>query len=237
MKTLLVNTIYPAFMGEVNIHGIGVPCTFVRLAGCNLRCYLRTKGVTCDTPEALEGKGGKKMSVSEIVNDVLRIGRKVVCLTGGEPLMQDCRDLLEELSNWGFYVVVETNGSKNIARYKDIPGVSFVVDCKSMSTGESEEMIISNYPYMDKDDVLKFVIDTEEDYNEMKRWVIAHGHDFKGLIAVGMFWGSEMGYLELTKRLLEDDLQVHVNMQTHKMMCLYDNHRKDVSKVKVPKDL
>lgn len=236
-KRLLVNTIYPAFMGEVNCHGIGVPCTFVRLAGCNLRCYLRTKECLCDTPEALEGKTGKVMSVAEIVNDVLAIGRHVVCVTGGEPLMQDCKELFEQLTEWGFEVVVETNGSKPIFPYVEIKGVSFVVDYKTSSTGETEEMIHNNYHWMRGQDFLKFVIDTEEDYNEMKQWVIANGSSYRGNIGVGLFWGSKMTYQELMKRLHEDDIQAYLNMQTHKMCCLYDAYKDDVGKVIVPKDL
>ena len=236
-NSLLVNCIYPAFMGEHNKHGIGCPCTFVRLAGCNLRCYMRTKGITCDTPEALEGKSGKIMSVGEIVNEVLHLGRKLVCLTGGEPLRQDCIELLEQLSSWGCQVVVETNGSMGIGMYRNIPNVSFVVDYKSSSTGESEKMLHANYGFMDEDDVLKFVVDTMEDYNEMKKWVIANGSHFRGKIAVGLFWGSQMGYQELMKELLHDDLQVYVNMQTHKMSCLYDRYKGKLADIIIPKDL
>lgn len=236
---LKVNTIYPAFMGEVNTHGIGVSCVFVRLAGCNLRCYFKTKGTLCDTPEALEMKGGKDMSVSEIVNEVRRFDKKVVCLTGGEPLMQDVKELLTELSNRGYFVVVETNGSKSIAPYRHIRNVSFVVDVKSVSSGESERMLESNYWYLDKDDFLKFVIDTEEDYMEFKRWAFSH---YVGCnIAVGTFWGSEISYSELMKKLNEVSwkIPIYLNMQTHKMACLYDLYKNCTSfkDIFIPRDL
>lgn len=240
MKTLKVNTIYSAFMGEVNIYGIGVPCTFVRLAGCNLRCYFKTKGILCDTPEALEMKSGKSMSVSEIVNEVTRLGRKVVCLTGGEPLMQDVKELLTELSDNGHCVVVETNGSKSIAPYRHIRNVSFVVDVKSSSSGESEQMLEENYKLLDKDDFLKFVIDTEEDYNEFHCWVSAH--DYLGCkIAVGTFWGSKITYSKLIDNLHQTiwSVPIYLNMQTHKMICIYDMY-KDYASFKdtfIPKDL
>lgn len=240
MKTLKVNTIYPAFMGEVNTHGIGVPCTFVRLAGCNLRCYFKTKGTLCDTPEALEMKSGKDMSVSELVYQVKCFGRKVVCLTGGEPLMQDVKELLTELSNNGHYVVVETNGSKSIAPYRHIRNVSFVVDVKSASSGESERMLEENYELLDKNDFLKFVIDTEEDYNEFHRWVLAHDY-LSCNFAVGTFWGSEISYAKLIKDVQRTawGVPVFLNMQTHKMACLYDIY-KDYSSFKdifIPRDL
>lgn len=240
MKTLKVNTIYPAFMGEVNMHGIGVPCTFLRLAGCNLRCYFRTKGTLCDTPEALEMKGGKDMSVPEIIYQVKHLGRKVVCLTGGEPLMQDVKELLTELSNNGHYVVVETNGSKSIAPYRHIRNVSFVVDVKSASSGESERMLEENYKLLDKNDFLKFVVDTEEDVMEFKRWVCSH--DYIGChIAIGTFWGSEVSYTKLMASVTKIawKIPVHLNMQTHKMACLYDHYKdkNEFGEIFIPRDL
>ena len=240
MKTIKVNTIYPAFMGEVNTHGIGVPCTFLRLAGCNLRCYLKTKGILCDTPEALEMKGGKDMSVSEIVYQVGCLGRKVVCLTGGEPLMQDVKELLTELSNNGHYVVVETNGSKSIAPYRHIRNVSFVVDVKSASSGESERMLEENYELLDKNDFLKFVVDTEEDVMKFRRWVNSHDY-LECNIAVGTFWGSEIPYEKLMSSIIKTawNIPVYLNMQTHKMACLYDHYKdkNDFGKIFIPRDL
>lgn len=240
MKTIKVNTIYPAFAGEVNIHGIGVPCTFVRLAGCNLRCYFKTKGALCDTPEALEMKSGKDMSVSEITYRVKCFGKKVVCLTGGEPLMQDVKDLLTELSNNGYFVVVETNGSKSIAPYRHIRNVSFVVDVKSASSGESERMLEANYVLLDEKDFLKFVVDTKEDVTEFERWVFTHDY-INCNVAVGTFWGSEITYGELIKALNKVAWQVpvYLNMQTHKMSCLYDKCKSnsDFPQLFIPNDI
>ena len=77
MKTLKVQTIYPAFMGEVNECGIGAPCVFIRLAGCNLRCYEKTRGCLCDTPEALAMTSGEQMSVGDIVQVANQYGIEV----------------------------------------------------------------------------------------------------------------------------------------------------------------
>lgn len=240
MKQLKVNTIYPAFAGEVNCHGIGVPCTFLRLAGCNLRCYFKTKGALCDTPEALEMRGGKDMSVSEIVYQVKCFGRKVVCLTGGEPLMQDVKELLTELSNNGHYVVVETNGSKSIAPYRHIRNVSFVVDVKSASSGESERMLEENYELLDKNDFLKFVVDTEDDVKEFQRWVFSHDY-LNCKIAVGTFWGSEVSYTKLMAGVIKTawGTPVYLNMQVHKMACLYDHYKdsNEFNGIIIPRDL
>lgn len=240
MKTLKVNTIYPAFMGEVNAYGIGVPCTFLRLSGCNLRCYFKTKGILCDTPEALEMKSGKELSVLEITQKVRQLGRRIVCLTGGEPLIQNVEELLTALSNNGHYIVVETNGSKSIAPYRHIRNVSFVVDVKSISSGESEHMLAENYKLLNHNDYLKFVVDTEEDVEEFEKWVTSHDNIYCN-VAVGTFWGSKISYSELIKKLTNPSwkIPVHLNMQTHKMSCLYDFYKGDneFGKLFIPKDL
>lgn len=238
MTTLRINTIYPAFMGEVNTYGIGVPCTFVRLAGCNLRCYYATKGVLCDTPEALNYNLGKLMHVSEIVREVTVLGNRIICLTGGEPLRQDVSELLRELSSRGFYVVVETNGSKDITPYRHIRNVSFIVDVKSGSSGESDEMLEVNYPLLGKDDFLKFVIDTEEDFEEFRKWLVAHDY-LQCRVAVGLFWGSKVSYQWLINQLRMIPTEVYLNMQAHKMACLYDAHKDNdsFSELFIPKEL
>lgn len=238
VPTLRVNAMYPAFMGEVNCLGIGAPATFIRLAGCNLRCYYKTKGCFCDTPEALSMKSGKDMSVGEIVNTAKHYGNPVVCLTGGEPLMQDVRRLVEELTNAQFDVVIETNGSIDITPYRHIRHVSFVVDVKSASSGESERMQEINYGLLDDTDFVKFVIDTEEDFDEFVKWVEAHNWvDCK--IAVGLLWGSKLTYQWLMKQLISLDRVVHVNMQAHKMACMYDKYKSDesFSNLFIPKDI
>lgn len=236
---LRLNTIYPAFMGECNVHGIGVPCTFVRLAGCNLRCYEKTKGVLCDTPEALSPFSGKQVSEDYILKEVREYGRKVICLTGGEPLRQDVTKLLTLLSNEGYFVVVETNGSKSIAPYRHIRNVSFVVDVKTTSTGEAEHMDETNYSLLDENDFVKFVVDTEEDYNDFHSWVSCHDY-LKCKIAVGLFWGSEITYAWLFNNITHfaSRLPIYLNMQTHKMICLYDSYSKEeFGKLFIPKEL
>lgn len=236
--TLRINTIYSAFMGEVNAHGIGAPCTFVRLSGCNLKCYYKTKGILCDTPEALNYNLGKPTFVSDIVKKVGEFGNRVVCITGGEPLMQDLTELLTELSNLGFQVVVETNGSMVILPYRHIRNVSFIVDVKSGSSGESEKMLEANYPLLNGDDFIKFVIDTEEDFEEFDKWVTSHDYlDCK--IAVGLFWGSKVSYQWLINKLRNHDRLIYLNMQTHKMACLYDANKdnKDFFNLSIPKEL
>lgn len=238
MDTLKLNTVYSSFMGECNIHGIGVPCTFIRLAGCNLRCYSKTKSTLCDTPEALSVEQGRSVTAYEIIQRVIESGNKVVCLTGGEPLLQNVTKLLTSLSNLGLFVVVETNGSKSIEPYRHIRNVSFVVDVKSPSSGEDEKMLEENYNLLDENDFVKFVIDNEKDFNTFKSWVIAHNY-LRCKIAVGLFWGSNLSYQRLMSDLLSMDRVVYLNMQTHKLACLYDYHRSDdtFGNLFIPRDL
>ena len=235
---LRVNNIYPAFMGEVNQFGIGVPCTFVRLAGCNLRCYFATKGTLCDTPEALAKNAGEIMDEDTILAKCKENGHKVICLTGGEPLLQDVTSFLVKAGNMGFSVVIETNGSQSIRPYSTIPNVSFIVDRKSHSSGELSKMLEDNYAVMKDTDFLKFVIDTEDDYNEAlefyrsKRWLNYN-------IALGTFWGSQVSYQWLMNKIHEDKFDAYLNMQTHKMACLYDeiNKNNGLKDIKIPKSL
>lgn len=235
---LRVNNIYPAFMGEVNQFGIGVPCTFVRLAGCNLRCYFATKGTLCDTPEALDEKSGKLMDELTILDKCKENGHKVICLTGGEPLLQDVTSFLVTAGKMGFHVVIETNGSRPIRPYSTLPEVSFIVDRKSHSSGELSKMLEENYSLMKDTDFLKFVIDTEEDYNEAlefyrsKKWINYN-------IALGTFWGSKVSYQWLMNKMHEDRFDAYLNMQTHKMACLYDEINKNscVQGIKIPRNL
>lgn len=103
---LYINELFHSVQGE----GMwtGMPMTFVRLQGCNLRCSW------CDTPEALQtGINKQRMPVAEVVMHVRNWPPQVVCLTGGEPLLQlnDARKLCEKLAKWGVPVHLETNGT------------------------------------------------------------------------------------------------------------------------------
>ena len=238
MEELQVKVIYSAFMGECNQYGIGAQCTFIRLSGCNLLCYHSTKGCLCDTPEALAKTSGKKMTASEILYEVFALGNRIVCLTGGEPLLQDVRELLTMLVRNGFKVVVETNGSRNIEPYRHIKDVSFVVDVKSPSSGESARMLEGNYELLDEKDFVKFVIDTEEDFTAFTQWLVSHDW-IKCQVGVGLFWGSEVTYQWLMKNLLRLKKRVYLNAQMHKMACLYDFYKKDktFSHLFIPKNI
>lgn len=234
---LYLNTIYTSFMGECNEHGIGTPCTFVRLAGCNLSCY-SASGHTCDTPEALSVCNGEEISEEDLYDMIWQKGRHVVCITGGEPLCQDLTKLLELLTS-KFSVVIETNGSMPIKKYLRFPNVSFVVDVKAPSTGEADKMCLENYQYLKKKDFLKFVIRTREDFEYFYDCLYTIKSDAS--TAVGTFWGGEVSYADLLSELkkIGTSNRIHLNMQTHKMTYLYDKFKDEEAfkKLFIPKDV
>ena len=108
MTTLIINEIFYSIQGE----GLwmGRQNTFIRTSGCNLRCSY------CDTPQAYDQ--GEERSIDEILSKILKFSCKYICITGGEPLIQEnINELLVQLSNQSYNICLETNGSKTIKPY------------------------------------------------------------------------------------------------------------------------
>ena len=142
---------------------MGQAAVFVRLHGCNLRCSY------CDSMYAVEGPDFKQMSVGEILAAVEAYrnesGVKCVTLTGGEPLIHSgVEDLLTALSEAGFEVNVETNGT--VPCKWQLPGLFYTMDWKCKSSGMSARMKMENIISLGKNDVLKFVVGSVEDLQE-----------------------------------------------------------------------
>ena len=156
---LYVNEIFDSIEGEGK--RAGELATFIRLTGCNLRCSY------CDTAYAF--KEGTPMTVQEILD---KVHYPNVTLTGGEPLMQDIRALLEALRSHN--VNIETNGSLNIQNYFDLDNVFFTVDFKCGTSGMTKEMLPHNFKHLRKRDVLKFVVGSEEDLQQAKALYLFH---------------------------------------------------------------
>ena len=141
----------------------GLPAVFVRLHGCNLRCSY------CDSMYAVEGSDFWFMNVGEILAAVEKYHAessvKCVTLTGGEPLIHaDVENLLTALSEAGFEVNVETNGT--VPCKWRLPGLFYTMDWKCKSSGMSDRMKMENLATLCKDDVLKFVVGSVEDLQE-----------------------------------------------------------------------
>lgn len=136
--------------------------TFIRLAGCNLRCPY------CDTKYSWDASEAKDMDVSKILQTVWDLGVRNVTLTGGEPLVHPgVQGLLQQLVDSGCYVNVETNGSVDVEPFRR-PQVFFTVDYKGPSSGQEEKMCLPMFKKLREGDVLKFVVGTQEDLDRAR---------------------------------------------------------------------
>jgi len=155
---LFVNEIFFSIQGE-STH-TGLPCAFIRLTGCNLRCSY------CDTSYAYDE--GTWMSLQEIDSAIHSMGTGLVEVTGGEPLLQEsCSDLLSHLTRKGYKVLIETNGSQDI---RNLPEeVICILDMKCPSSGMNNQMFMDNLKHLREKDELKFVIQNRDDYDWAKQ--------------------------------------------------------------------
>ena len=178
--TLVVNEIYLSLQGESTFAGL--PCIFVRLTACNLRCTY------CDTAYAFTE--GKKQELLEVLAKVRTLAKPfldsglrtrdsrlpLVELTGGEPLLQkSALPLMKQLCDDGFTVLVETSGALDISGVD--PRVRRIMDLKCPSSGEVEPKRWENLAHLKATDEIKFVIGTVEDYEWAKQQITAHQLD------------------------------------------------------------
>ncbi len=205
--TLVVHEIYKSVQGESTF--AGVPCTFVRLTGCNLRCSW------CDTPQAFYK--GTRMARATVLARALELGTPLVELTGGEPLLQPgALPLLAELCDAGRTVLVETSGEADVSRVDR--RVHKIMDLKAPASGESHRNRWANLAHIGPRDELKFVLADRVDYDWM-RGVIRERSlaDLGCALLVSPVWGRLAPEL-LVEWLLHDALPVRLNMQIHKLV-------------------
>ena len=174
-ETLVINEIYISLQGESTFAGL--PCVFVRLTACNLRCSY------CDTAYAFTE--GKRQSLDQIRARVHELARPyagagatlklpLVEFTGGEPLLQPASaPLMKLLCDDGFVVLVETSGALDISSLD--PRVRRIMDLKCPGSGEVSRNRWENLQHLSPADELKFVIGTREDYEWAKDVVARHG--------------------------------------------------------------
>ncbi len=185
-----------------------MPCTIIRLTGCNLRCTY------CDTDYAYDN--GIEMSVEQIVRSTRKYEVAPVLITGGEPLLQeDVFDLINRLMDLGHIVLVETSGSVDISK---VPGdVVTVMDLKCPGSGEHEKMIFGNLDFISEQDNVKFVMMDYDDY----RWAVDVIDEYELDMICSVLMSPVMGVLdprELSKWMLEDRLMARLHIQLHKII-------------------
>jgi 7-carboxy-7-deazaguanine synthase len=205
--TLVVHEIYSSIQGESTF--AGVPCTFVRLTGCNLRCSW------CDTTQAF--KGGTRMPRAEVMSRALAFGTPLVELTGGEPLLQPgAIPLLAELCDAGKTVLVETSGEADVSRVDR--RVHKIMDLKAPGSGESHRNRWSNLEHLGDRDEVKFVLADRADYEWMRDVIAGRGLASLGsTLLASPVWGR-LSSKDLVAWVLADALPVRVNIQLHKII-------------------
>jgi 7-carboxy-7-deazaguanine synthase len=205
-----VNEIFYSIQGEGT--RAGLPCVFVRLQGCLLRCSW------CDTPYALEKKEiVNRMTGEEIFKSILKYECKFLMLTGGEPLEQDdIFDFITLASDKGYEVVIETNGQADVSRvdkraYK-------IMDFKCPSSNMSRKNNYGNINYLNLTDEVKFVIGNKIDFD----WALDRCREFDLFTKVKTILFSpvfgEIEPVELSNWILEHNYPIRLQLQMHKFI-------------------
>jgi 7-carboxy-7-deazaguanine synthase len=227
--SLVVNEIYLSLQGESTFAGL--PCIFVRLTACNLRCSY------CDTAYAFSE--GKRMDFPAILAQIDKLASRyeklpLVELTGGEPLLQrSSLFLMRLLCDKGFTVLVETSGALDISSVD--PRVRRIMDLKCPSSGECERNRYENIPHLKSTDEVKLVIGTCEDYEWAKEQLSKYR--LSQICPVLFSWVSPLkpeqlhpslktvpegqhpiSRLELVESIIADALPVRFQLQMHKFI-------------------
>lgn len=238
-KTLVINEIYVSLQGESTFAGL--PCIFIRLTACNLRCSY------CDTAYAFTE--GRKMALPDIYEEVLRLAHPfhssrganrlpIIELTGGEPLLQpNSLPLMKQLCDDGFTVLIETSGAHDISKVDS--RIRRIMDLKCPSSGEVARNRWENLADLRATDEVKFVIGTVEDY-EWAKGKIAE-HNLQAACPLLFSWVAPLTpdqqekslkkvppgqtpitRRELAERIIADALPVRFQVQMHKIIWAPD---------------
>ncbi len=209
---LRITEIFHSIQGEST--WAGVPCTFVRITGCPLRC------TWCDTEYAFHG--GTRMTFDDIMRTVASHPARVVEITGGEPLAHPgAVDLARRLLEEGYTVLVETSGAFDVSGLDE--RVHTIMDLKCPGSGESHRNLWENLDHLDERDEVKFVIKDRTDYEWARDTIEERGLDarvrdgsLKALL-MSPVWG-ELELESLAGWILEDGLPVRFQIQVHKLI-------------------
>jgi 7-carboxy-7-deazaguanine synthase len=211
---MLVTEIFKSIQGESTFAGL--PCVFVRLTGCNLRCHW------CDTAYAFHG--GQTISPEEVLARVRQFGGKLVEFTGGEPLLQkEIHGLAAQLLADGHRVLVETSGERFVGELPQ--AVVKIVDVKCPSSGESDKFCFENLEVLERKDQVKFVILDETDYRYARAFLDQHRLQQRVDEVIFSPVFGQLPPRELAEWILRDGLEVRLGLQLHKFIWESDARR------------
>ncbi|WP_437881547.1 7-carboxy-7-deazaguanine synthase QueE [Pseudomonas sp. LRF_L74] len=205
--TLRITEIFYSLQGETRTSGL--PTVFVRLTGCPLRCQY------CDTAYAFSG--GQIMTLDSIVERIAAYKPRYVCVTGGEPLAQpNCLPLLRRLCDAGYEVSLETSGALDISK-TDIR-VSRVVDLKTPGSAEVARNRYDNMAQLTRNDQVKFVICSREDYDWAVSKLIEYGLSDRVDEVLFSPAHQQVSSRQLADWIVADNLPVRMQLQLHKIV-------------------
>jgi 7-carboxy-7-deazaguanine synthase len=203
-----ITEIFKSIQGE-STHA-GLPCIFVRLTACNLRC------TWCDTEYSFYG--GAKMTLDEVLGRVRAFGGKLVEITGGEPLLQEeVYLLMDRLLGEGYRVMLETSGERPIDR---VPrAVIKIVDVKCPDSGAANTFAMENLNHLASHDQIKFVIATRRDYEFARDFTRQHGLDERTAAVIFSPVHGQLELAEMAQWILDDGPEnVRFGYQLHKLI-------------------
>lgn len=203
---LKICEIFKSIQGESSY--VGLPCVFIRLSGCNLRCRY------CDTTYAWSE--GNEMSLDEIIDTVLKYKCDLALVTGGEPLAQTgSRHLIQALLDNQMNTLVETNGTFDIS---NLPNQAVrIVDVKCPGSGESGSFLMANLKALKSQDEVKFVITDRNDYEWSRDFLTRHLNGFSGQVLFSPAFEDQMPS-DMISWILADNLRVRFQLQLHKVV-------------------
>jgi len=217
-----ITEIYKSLQGESTYAGL--PCVFVRLTGCNLRC------TWCDSEYTFQG--GHKMTIEEVLDEVARLSPDggLVEITGGEPMLQEREvvPLMQRLLSEGYKVLLETSGERPLERVP--PPVVKIVDVKCPNSGEGDTFYQDNLETLTPHDEVKFVVSSRADYEFARDFT--ERHKLAGRVAAVLFSpafrkdasGARnsshclLDPQELAEWMIADSVPARLNLQLHKFI-------------------
>ena len=199
-----INEIFYSLQGEGKL--VGLPTIFIRTTGCNLRCTY------CDTTYAYHQ--GTEMAIEDIIHSIQKWRCKRVCITGGEPLLQEnLMSLISSLSLDKYAISLETNGSVDISPFLSLENLVISLDIKCPFSGMHNKMFFDNIAFLRPFDQLKFVISDKKDFT----YALSVISQYKPLCPVIM-QPSNRNFQDLAHWVLTSGQDIRFGVQLHKII-------------------